>query len=142
MFFGEFEHTIDEKGRVIIPARFRQKLQDGMFLSRGLDGCLFVHPLDSWEMLVKKIANLRLSDPSARNFSRLILSAVECKMDKQGRILIPAHLREFAGIKNEVVIVGVNSRLEIWSKERWEEIIERLEKDSSLFAEQFAQLNI
>jgi MraZ protein len=142
MFFGEFEHTIDDKGRLTIPARFRDELADEVFVSRGLDGCLFVYPPDSWEALVEKVATLPLSKRDARYFSRLICSGSECKLDKQGRILLPSSLREYAAIKSEVVIIGVNSRLEIWSRERWQVVTAQLENEGATFAEQLDSLGI
>jgi MraZ protein len=142
MFSGEFEHTIDDKGRLTIPARFRDELTEGMFVTRGLDGCLFVYPPDSWEVLADKVATLPLTQRDARYFSRLIFSGSECKLDKQGRILLPSSLRQHAGIGNEVVIIGVNSRLEIWSRERWQEVTARLENEGATFAEQLASLGI
>lgn len=142
MFSGEYEHTIDDKGRLTIPAKFRAKLAEGLFVTRGLDGCLFVLPPDSWEALSEKVASLPLAQGSARLFSRMIYSGTECKLDKQGRILLPPPLREHADIESEAVVIGVNSRLEIWSKKRWQELITRMEEESGLIAEQLASLGI
>ncbi len=142
MFSGEFRHAIDEKGRIIIPARFRPFLQQGMFLTRGLDGCLFLFPLNTWNELAQKIRDLPLTNPVARAFSRLVLSGEECQMDKLGRILIPSHLREFAGLDENVVLIGQGNRIEIWSERRWNELIERFREEESLFAEQFRELGI
>jgi MraZ protein len=143
MFSGEFEHTIDDKGRLTIPAKFRDELTEGMFVTRGLDGCLFVYPPDSWKALAEKVATLPLTQKDARYFSRLIYSGSECKLDKQGRILLPSSLRQHAAIEtNEVVIIGVNARLEIWSKERWQEVTAQLENEGAVFAEQLADLGI
>lgn len=142
MFSGEYEHTIDDKGRLTIPAKFRAKLAEGLFVTRGLDGCLFVLPPDAWEALSEKVASLPLAQGSARLFSRMIYSGTECKLDKQGRILLPPPLREHADIESEVVVIGVSSRLEIWSKKRWQELITRMEEESGLIAEQLASLGI
>jgi len=142
MFSGEYEHTIDDKGRLTIPAKFRAKLAEGLFVTRGLDGCLFVLPPDAWEALSEKVASLPLAQGSARLFSRMIYSGTECKLDKQGRILLPPPLREHADIESEAVVIGVNSRLEIWSKKRWQELITRMEEESGLIAEQLASLGI
>lgn len=142
MFSGEYEHTIDDKGRLTIPAKFRAKLAEGLFVTRGLDGCLFVLPPDAWEALSEKVASLPLAQGSARLFSRMIYSGTECKLDKQGRILLPPPLREHADIDSEAVVIGVNSRLEIWSKKRWQELITRMEEESGLIAEQLASLGI
>jgi MraZ protein len=142
MFSGEYEHTVDEKGRLIIPAKFRAGLAEGLFVTRGLDGCLFVFPPSAWRVLSEKVANLPLSQASARLFSRMIYSGIECKLDRQGRILLSPALREHADIESEVVITGVNSRLEIWSKKRWQEQTTRMEEESGSMAEQLASTGI
>ncbi len=142
MFSGEFEHTIDDKGRLTIPAKFRPLLEEGMFVTRGLDGCLFVYPPEAWAIMANKVAELPLAQSDARFFARMIFSGTECQPDKQGRILLPTHLREHAAIENEVVIVGLNSRLEIWSKERWRQVTEKIQTESSLFAEQLKDMGI
>jgi len=142
MFSGECEHTIDDKGRLIIPAKFRADLAGGLFVTRGLDGCLFVFPPDRWKEMSEKMANLSLVQASARLFSRMIYSGIECKLDKQGRILLPPSLRAHADIESEVVITGVRTRLEIWSKKRWQEQTTRMEEESSFIAEQLADFGI
>lgn len=142
MFSGEFEHTIDEKGRLTIPAKFRADLADGVFITRGLDGCLFAYPIGEWKALAKKLVELPLAQINARYFNRMMFSGTECKPDKQGRILLPAPLREHAAIEGDVVIIGLNSRLEIWSKERWREVTAKIEKESAAFAEQLSELGI
>jgi len=142
MLSGECEHTIDDKGRLIIPAKFRARLAEGLFVTRGLDGCLFVFPTDTWRALSEKMADLSLVQASARLFSRMIYSGTECKLDRQGRILLPPPLRAHADIESEVVITGVDSRLEIWSKKRWQEMTIRMEEESSSIAEQLASLGI
>jgi MraZ protein len=142
MFSGEYEHTVDDKGRLIVPARFRPGLAEGLFVTRGLDGCLFVFPPATWRDLSEKMADLSLVQASARLFSRMIYSGTECKLDKQGRILLPSPLRAHADIESEVVITGVDSRLEIWSKKRWQEMTTRMEEESSSIAEQLANLGI
>jgi MraZ protein len=142
MFSGECEHTIDDKGRLIVPAKFRADLDEGLFVTRGLDGCLFVFPLNTWKELSEKMANLSLVKASARLFSRMIFSGVECTLDKQGRILLPPPLRAHANIESEVVITGVRNRLDIWSKKRWQEMTTRMEEESSSIAEQLADLGI
>jgi MraZ protein len=142
MFSGEYEHTVDEKGRLTIPAKFRAGLAEGLFVTRGLDGCLFVFPPSAWRVLSEKVANLPLSQSSARLFSRMIYSGIECKLDRQGRILLSPALREHADIESEVVITGVNSRLEIWSKKRWQEQTIKMEEESGSMAEQLASTGI
>ncbi len=140
MFSGEYEHTLDEKGRLIIPAKFRTELDEGLFVTRGLDGCLFVFPLDVWRDLSDKMASLSLVQASARLFSRMIYSGTECSLDKQGRILLPSSLRAHADIENEVVITGVRNRLEIWGKKRWQVMTTKMEEESSFIAEKLADL--
>ena len=120
MFMGEYNHTIDAKGRLIIPSKFREALGSEFVLTKGLDGCLFVFPMKEWEAFEEKLRSLPLIDKNARKFSRFFLAgASTCELDKQGRILLPANLREYAGIDKEVVSVGVYSRVEIWSKDRY-----------------------
>ena len=120
MFMGEYRHTVDPKGRLIVPSKFRELLGAEFVVTRGLDGCLFVYPMDSWEAYVADLKKLPLTDKNARLFMRFIVAgATTCELDKQGRILLPANLREYAGIDKEVVSVGVYSRVEIWSKDRY-----------------------
>lgn len=142
MFFGEFEHTVDSKGRVTIPADFREMLVDGMHVTRGLDGCLFVLTPEGFEALRQDLNSLSIARQSARHLSRLFFSGPPCTLDKQGRILLPAPLRQYAGIENEVVIVGVDSRLEIWNKGKWQAVSNKLATDSAAFAEELAELGL
>jgi MraZ protein len=121
MFLGEHQHTIDAKGRLIIPSRFREGLGEKFILTKGLDTCLFAYPLEEWAILEGKMRSLPMTKSDARAFVRFFFSgASECDIDKQGRILIPATLREYAGLKKEVVVIGVSSRVEIWAKDKWE----------------------
>lgn len=123
MFLGEYQHSIDEKGRVIMPARFRDQLGDKFIITRGLDGCLFVYPMDEWLKLSHEVQNLPLARKDARFFSRLLFSgAAEGECDKQGRVSIPNNLREYALVQKDVVIIGVSTRLEIWSVENWAQV--------------------
>jgi MraZ protein len=123
LFLGEYQHSIDEKGRVIMPARFREQLGSTFIITRGLDGCLFVYPHEEWLKLSNEVQNLPLARKDARAFSRLLFSgAVEGECDKQGRVSLPNVLREFARIQKDVVIIGVSSRLEIWAAEAWAEM--------------------
>ena len=121
MFIGEYNHTIDAKGRLIIPSRFREVLGDEFVVTKGMDGCLFVFDNPEWQAFEEKLHKLPMIDKGARQFTRFFLScAASVEVDKQGRILLPAVLREFAGITKDAVLVGVGSRVEIWSKDRWE----------------------
>ena len=121
MFFGEYEHSIDAKGRVIIPAKLRDALGEQFIITKGLDECLFVYPLDQWEAFQEKLQALPLNQPSARAFVRFFFSgATEAELDKQGRVMLPANLREYGSLEKEIVITGAGNRLEIWDKEKWE----------------------
>nr|WP_330361345.1 division/cell wall cluster transcriptional repressor MraZ [Anaerostipes sp. CAG:276] len=117
---GEYNHTIDAKGRLIIPSKFREALGSEFVLTKGLDGCLFVFPMKEWEAFEEKLRSLPLIDKNARKFSRFFLAgASTCELDKQGRILVPGTLREFAQMDKEVVLTGMLDRIEVWSKEQW-----------------------
>ena len=118
---GEYNHTIDAKGRLIIPSKFRDSLGDEFVVTKGLDGCLFVYDNKEWSAFEEKLKSLPLTNKDARQFVRFFLAgATVAEVDKQGRILVPANLREFAALEKEVVLIGVASRVEIWSKDRWE----------------------
>ena len=120
MFMGEYNHTIDAKGRMIVPSKFREQLGNEFVVTKGLDGCLFVYPNEEWHNIEEKFRNVPLTTKDARKFSRFFFAgAATCELDKQGRILLPAILREFAGIEKDAVLVGVGSRIEIWSKDKW-----------------------
>ena len=122
MFMGEYNHRIDAKGRLIIPARFRELLGEEFILTKGLDGCLSIYPMDAWEAFETKLRALPLTNKNARTFTRFFVAgATICELDKQGRILVPQTLREFAGLEKEVVLTGNLDRIEIWSKEKWSE---------------------
>lgn len=120
MFMGEFNHSIDAKGRIIIPSKFREDLGEEFVLTLGLDGCLFAYPNSEWEIFVEKLKTLP-GTKEARQLQRYFMAgAAACEVDKQGRILIPAKLRESAGLEKDIVFVGVLNKIEIWSKERWD----------------------
>lgn len=120
MFMGEFIHTIDAKGRIIIPSKFREGLGDEFVITQGLDGCLFAYPLAEWQLFVEKLKKLP-GTKEARQLQRYFMAgAALCQADKQGRILIPAKLRESAALEKDIVFVGVLNKIEIWNKERWE----------------------
>ena len=124
MFTGEYNHTIDAKGRLIVPAKFREQLGESFVITKGLDGCLFVYSQEAWANVEKSFTsqNGETTAGYARKFMRFFFAgACECEVDKQGRILIPANLREYAGIDKDVVSAGVLNRVEIWSKDRWQE---------------------
>jgi len=120
MFMGEYNHTVDAKGRIIVPSKFREQLGDEFVVTKGLDGCLFVYENTEWKILEEKLTSLPLTNANARKISRFFLAgATLCEVDKQGRILLPGILREFAKIEKDAVMVGVGNRIEIWSKESW-----------------------
>ena len=124
MFIGEYNHSVDLKGRVSLPSRFRDEHSDTFFISRGMDGCLFIYDRTQWKIMDRKISQLHLTAKAARNFSRAFYSgAMEVGCDKQGRFLIPPQLRAFAAIERDVVIIGVSDRIEIWAKEKWDEFV-------------------
>ncbi|MEM7345759.1 MAG: division/cell wall cluster transcriptional repressor MraZ, partial [Chloroflexota bacterium] len=131
MFLGEFEHTIDDKGRLTIPAKFRDELEGGVVVTRGLDGCLWAYGRSEWENLAEKIAKLpTTTNGAARNFARFMFSsAFDSIPDRQGRILIPQNLRDYADITNETVIIGVMNRVEIWQPTKWNAVLTAVEDD-------------
>lgn len=121
MFMGEYSHSIDEKGRLIIPSKFRFELGETFVLTRGLDGCLCVYPQNEWNILESKLRALPLTNKNARTITRFLVSgAAACELDKQGRILVPAALREYAGLEKDVVVMGNLERIEIWDKAKWD----------------------
>lgn len=141
MFMGEYNHTIDAKNRLIIPSKFRETLGDEFVVTKGLDGCLFVYDNEEWASFEEKLRSLPLTNKDARTFVRFFLAgAASVEVDKQGRILIPSVLKEFAGINKEVALIGVASRIEIWSKERWEG--ESAYEDMESIAEHMSELGL
>jgi len=143
MFIGEYIHTIDNKGRLAVPIKFRNKLVNGAVVTRGLDNCLWVYPKEEWDKLAEKLATLPISQSDARAFARLMLAgAMDVELDKQGRIILPAYLRNFANIKNKVVIAGLYNRLEIWDIENWNKYKKGTEENSSVIAEHLGNLGV
>ena len=127
-FIGEHSHTIDAKSRVIIPAKFREALGEQFVLTQGLDGCLTIYPLAEWEKFQQQLNQLPRTNKQARIFRRFFTAkAAMCELDKQGRILVPAGLREYANLEKDVVITGNDSNIEIWNKEKWEEMNEDID---------------
>jgi MraZ protein len=137
MFIGEYSHSIDNKGRMAVPVKFRKILKKGAIVTRGLDNCLFVYTQEEWKKMVEKISQLPLAQQKSRAFARLMLAgAMDVQLDFQGRILIPEYLRKFATIKKETIVAGLYSRLEIWDKNSWEKYQAATEKDSVKIAEE------
>ena len=143
MFIGEYNHGLDAKNRMIIPSKLREELGNKFILTKGLDGCLYAYPLNEWKILEEKLKSLPLTNKDARAFVRFFFSgATECELDKQGRILIPANLREHSKLDKEAVIIGVSTRVEIWSKEEWNLYNEDDSLGYDSIAEKMAQLGI
>lgn len=143
MFMGEFRHNIDEKGRIIVPAKFRDGLGETFVLTRGLDQCLFVYAMDEWKILEDKLKNLPLTKKDARSFTRFFFSgAVECEVDKQGRVNIPQTLRTYSKLDKECVVIGVANRIEVWSKDVWEDYIADSEESFVDIAENLLDFDI
>lgn len=136
MFMGEYQHALDSKGRLFIPARFREGLGEKFVLTKGLDGCLFAYPPQEWQSLETKMRALPFTRSDVRAFVRFFFAgACECEVDKQGRILIPASLRRHASLEKEAVIIGVSSRVEIWALEQWE----KYNREAASSVEQIAE---
>ena len=142
MFLGEFEHSIDDKGRLTIPAKFRDELESGIIITRGLDGCLWAYPRSEWENITEKIrGELPSNTPAGRNFARFFFSsAFDSIPDRQGRVLIPQNLRSYADIQNETVVIGVMNRVEIWNPARWTEVFSKVEEDPETMVAQMHEL--
>ncbi|NPV91495.1 MAG: division/cell wall cluster transcriptional repressor MraZ [Firmicutes bacterium] len=143
MFIGSFNHSLDSKGRLFIPSRLREDLGERFIATKGLDRCLFLYPLSEWEIIDKKMRDLPFTKADTRAFVRMFYSgASECEVDKQGRILLPQNLRDFARITKDVVITGVSSRAEVWAKEEWDRFNQEAEAAYESMAESVAALNL
>ncbi len=143
MILGEYRHNLDTKGRLAIPAKFREKIEAGAIITRGLDRCLFVFGPQEWENLVQKLTALPLAQANSRAFVRLMLAgASDAKPDTQGRILIPDYLRKYAGLKKGTVVAGLYNRFEIWDEEEWNAYKQKTESTSDEIAEKLGELGI
>lgn len=143
MFLGEFAHTLDDKGRLTIPAKFREGLAGGLVITRGIDHCLAVYPRQVWDQLAERITRLPISQRNARNFGRLMFSgAADFVPDRQGRVLIPQPLRDYAGLDGDAIIIGLYDRLEIWNPENWTTLRTEVEENPESIAEQLQELGI
>ncbi len=143
MLMGEYMHSIDAKGRVILPADFRTELGDTFIVTKGLDGCLFIYAQSEWEQLSEKLRQLPLAKTEARAFVRFFFAgARQVELDKQGRFLIPATLRQHASLQKDVVLIGVSTRIEVWSKEEWLKYNDEINPAVSAIAETLADLGI
>ena len=143
MLLGEYQHNLDNKGRIAIPAKFKEKLAPGAIITRGIDNCLFVFASKEWEKLAEKLVALPLAQANARAFARLMLAgAMDVVLDNQGRILVPDYLREYAGFKKQVVVAGLYNRVEMWDAEKWQEYKKKTESASEEIAEKLGELGI
>ncbi len=141
MFMGEYNHNLDEKGRVTVPARFREELGAEFVMTKGLDQCLFIYSTDEWETLTERLRQLPFTRSDARSFVRLFFSgASQGSFDSQGRALIPANLREYADLDREAVIIGVGARIEVWAREAWERFQNVAEESYEELAEELTEL--
>ena len=143
MFFGRFEHTIDEKGRLTIPSKHRDSLGDGLVITRGIDRCLYIFPLEEWEDLSHKIRQLPMTDLDSRAFVRFLFSeASDAIPDRQGRVVIPGHLREYACLGSDVVVAGSFNHLEVWDRDAYQEVNSKIESDPQGVAQRITGLGI
>jgi MraZ protein len=143
MFLGEYQHSLDSKGRITIPSKFREQLDNKFVLTKGLDNCIFLYPLDEWRVVEEKVRSLPLTRADVRSFARFFFSgASELEIDKQGRIVLPVNLRDYAQIDKDTVIIGVGARIEIWSTEKWAEYNQNAEASYEEIAESLVDLGI
>jgi len=143
MFLGEYEHSVDVKGRVAVPAKFRTQLEGGLVVTRGFERCLQVYPMEQWQALSERVSSLSLGTTEARQLRRLLFaSAFDTELDKQGRILLPASLREYGKIGDNAVIAGMNTYFEIWSKTDWDAAMDALDDSNTAIAAQMAEIGI
>ncbi|MCB9798613.1 division/cell wall cluster transcriptional repressor MraZ [Candidatus Nomurabacteria bacterium] len=143
MFIGEYSHNLDEKGRLAVPKKFRTALLKGAVVTRGLDNCLFLYTKKEWEVLASKLASLPFSQKNARAFARLMLAgAMDVSLDKQGRIILPDYLRQFASLGKEIIVAGLYNRLELWDSASWDKYKKAAEQKSNDIAEQMFELGI
>ena len=141
MFIGEYEHSLDEKKRISLPKSFRKDLGKKVVMTRGLDNCLFVYPQKAWEKVAGKLQELSFAQADTRGFNRFILSgAAEVEIDSAGRILIPDHQKEFAGLRKNVIFAGVSDRVEVWDKDRWNTYKAKIEKQADALAEKLGEI--
>lgn len=143
MFLGEYEHSLDVKGRLAIPARFRALLGEGAIITRGFDECLVIYPAEVWRAFAERLDGLTATQEAARMAKRFVFAgATECEFDRQGRVLVPTFLRSYAALAETAVVVGQYSRIEVWDRGRWEEVSSRAEAESGRIAEQLASLGL
>lgn len=143
MFIGEYKHSIDPKKRLALPSKFRKQLGTNVVVTRGLDRCLSIYPMETWSKIAEKLANFPIGENSTRSFVRMMLSgAADVECDGQGRILLPEYLREYASLDKEVVVAGLFDRLEIWDAKKWDDYRNKAEENTDEVAEQLGKLGI
>lgn len=143
MFIGEYSYTIDEKGRITTPPKYRNQLAEGVVVTRGLDNCLFMYPKKEWEVIAEKLGNMPNTDKNARAYARLMLAgAMDIVPDKAGRIVLPQYLRDFASLKKNIVAAGLYNRIEIWNEEVWKKYEADIEKNSSDIADKLREFGV
>lgn len=143
MFIGEYAHSLDSKGRLNVPAKFRRGVQGGVVITRGLDNCLFVYPKAEWEEMAAKLATLPLGQKKSRAFARLMLAgAWDAELDSQGRVMVPEYLREYATLGKHVIVAGLYNRMEIWNEDKWVAYKAETEAESESIAEAMGELGI
>lgn len=143
MFIGEYQHNLDEKGRLAVPVKFRAKLSKGLVITKGLDNCLFLYTKEEWEKLAPKLAAMPISKANTRAFGRFMLAgAMDLQLDKQGRVVLPEYLRQFGQIKKKTIIAGLYNRLEIWDEDNWNKYKKGTEKQSVDIAEALQGLDV
>jgi len=143
MLIGEYNHTIDTKGRMALPAKFRQVFKSGAVITRGLDNCLFIYPKKDWQVLATKLASLPISQAKTRAFARLMLAgAMDVSLDKQGRVNLPDYLTNYAKLNKKVVVTGLYDRLEVWDENEWSKYRQQTESSSSDIAEALGELGV
>ncbi|MDD3853361.1 MAG: division/cell wall cluster transcriptional repressor MraZ [Syntrophomonadaceae bacterium] len=143
MFLGEYQHSLDVKGRITIPSKFREQLLERFVATKGLDNCIFLYPMDEWQAIENKLKSLPFTRADVRSFARFFFSgASELEVDKQGRVVLPGNLRDYAGIDKDVVIIGVGTRVEIWSNDSWNEYNQRAASGYEEIAENLVDLGI
>ena len=143
MFIGEYQHSIDEKGRLAVPVKFRPKLAKGAVVTRGLDQSLFLFPMAEWEQLAQRLSKMSIAQANSRAFARLMLAgAMDVSLDRQGRIILPEYLRSYAKMGKQLVLAGLYNRIELWDKAIWQRYKVATEKNSTVIAEQLTDLGI
>ncbi len=141
MFLGEYQHSLDTKGRIIVPSKFREELGAKFIATKGLDNCLFLYPLDEWKLIEEKLRSLPFTRADVRSFARFFFSgASELEIDKQGRIVLPTNLRDYADIVKDLIVIGVGSRVEIWASEKWRDYNQMAESSYESIAENLVGL--